>query len=76
MDKPRPSCPRSKSVAIVLLTTLAEAAATRASGNCGGAADDYEAFINQANGQSGKGITAAAATILIGDAQYLIAHCP
>jgi hypothetical protein len=26
--------------------------------------------------QAGKGVDAAAATIMIGDAQYLIANCP
>jgi hypothetical protein len=59
-----------------LLATLNAAAAYRAAGNCAAAASTYMAFINQVKAQTGKGITPTAAAILIGDAQYLITHCP
>lgn len=58
-----------------LLATLSTAEQARASGNCSTSANNYEAFIQQLQAQSGKGIDAAAATIMIGDAQYLVAHC-
>jgi beta propeller repeat protein len=59
-----------------LLSQLAAAAAKRAAGDCAGAAAIYEAFIATVNAQSGKGITAAAASALVADARYLIEHCP
>ena len=59
-----------------LLATLSAAEQARASGNCSTSANNYEAFIQQLQAQSGNGIDAAAATIMIGDAQYLVAHCP
>lgn len=59
-----------------LLTKLNDALAARNAGQCGTADNIYSAFINQVMAQSGKGITPAAAAILIADAQYLMAHCP
>jgi hypothetical protein len=59
-----------------LLSKLANALADRNHGNCSAAGIVYASFISQVMAQTGKGITPAAAAILIGDAQYLIAHCP
>jgi hypothetical protein len=59
-----------------LLATLTAAANARAAGNCATASNDYQAFINQVNSQTGKGIDPTAAAILDGDANYLITHCP
>jgi hypothetical protein len=59
-----------------LLAKLNNALADRASGMCGPAGNLYGAFIDEVMAQTGKGITPAAAAILIADAQYLIAHCP
>ncbi len=59
-----------------LLAKLNSAAADRSKGNCTPAGNVYGAFINEVNAQTGKGITAAAAAILIADAQYLQTHCP
>ena len=59
-----------------LLAKLNAAAAARASGKCSTAANNYQAFINELQAQMGKGVDAAAAQIMIADAQYLIAHCP
>jgi len=59
-----------------LLGKLVAAAAARAAGNCSTAANIYQAFINTLNAQSGKGVDATAAAMMIADAQYLIAHCP
>lgn len=59
-----------------LMAKLNAAAHARARGNCGTAAHKYRAFIHELLAQSGKGIDAAAAQIMIADAQYLIAHCP
>jgi len=36
----------------------------------------YRAFEHEVEAQAGKGIDPNAAAILIGDAEYLIAHCP
>jgi hypothetical protein len=66
----------SASIAAALLTKLNDALTTRNAGQCGPAGNIYGAFINQIMAQTGKGITPAAAAILIADAQYLIAHCP
>jgi hypothetical protein len=63
-------------IAAALLTKLNDALTARNAGQCGTAANIYSAFINQVIAQTGKGITPAAAAILIADAQYLIAHCP
>ncbi len=59
-----------------LLAKLDGAADARAKGNCTTAANLYQAFINLLQAQSGTGIDATAAAIMIADAQYLIAHCP
>ena len=59
-----------------LLAKLNAAASARARGDCESAANNYQAFINELQAQSGKGVDAAAAAIMIADAQYLIAHCP
>ena len=59
-----------------LLQKLKAAAAYSAAGNCTLANATYQAFINEVKAQTGKKITAAAAAVLIADAQYLIAHCP
>ena len=66
----------SKGLEHSMLDKLAEAAAARANGNCREAADEYRAFIRQVNKQSGKQIDAATASLLAGEAQFLIAHCP
>ena len=55
----------------------AEAGATAfESGACGRAANLYRGFVRLVHRHSGKKIDATAATILIDDAEYLIAHCP
>ncbi|MGA2268316.1 MAG: hypothetical protein ABSH44_07590 [Bryobacteraceae bacterium] len=59
-----------------LLAKLNNALAERKSGKCGPAGNVYAAFIHEVMAQTGKGITSAAAAILIADAQYLEAHCP
>ena len=59
-----------------LLATLNSAAEARARGNCAQATSLYEAFIRQLQAQSGKGVDAVAAAIMIADAQYLVVHCP
>jgi hypothetical protein len=58
-----------------LLAKLNAAAAAQARGQCGTADNIYRAFIHEVQAQSGKGISAVAASILIADAQYLIAQC-
>ncbi len=57
-----------------LLAKLLSAKRAREAGNCPNATTIYQ-FIHQ-RGAAQSGITAAAATILIADARYLIAHCP
>ena len=59
-----------------LLAKLDNARRKRAAGDCETAANMYRAFINELQAQSGKGVDATAAAIMIGDAQYLIMHCP
>jgi FIMAH domain-containing protein len=59
-----------------LLAKLDAAAQARARGNCNAAGNNYSAFVNELQAQSGKGVNATAAAIMIADAQYLIAHCP
>ncbi len=66
----------SAGIAAALLAKLNAALAKRNAGQCDPAGNIYGAFINQIMAQTGKGITPAAAAILIADAQYLIAHCP
>src|SRR6266542_820653 len=67
---------RNAGEANFLLAKLDAAAKARARGQCSTAAHIYQAFINELQAQSGKGVDAAAAAIMIADAQYLIAHCP
>ena len=59
-----------------LTVKLNAAAAAQAKGNCKEAANNYNAFINELQAQRGKGVDAAAADIMMADAQYMIAHCP
>jgi hypothetical protein len=59
-----------------LISKLESAAKARAAGNCPNATTIYLSFISEVQAQTGKKITALAASIMIGDAQYLIAHCP
>ena len=67
---------KNQGLANSLLAKLNAAAAARAKGNCTAASNIYQAFINELQAQSGKGVDATAAAIMIADAQYLIAHCP
>jgi hypothetical protein len=67
---------KNNGIANSLLAKLSAAAAARAAGDCGTAANIYGAFINELQAQSGEGVDATAANIMIGDAQYLIANCP
>lgn len=67
---------KNSGLANSLLQKLDAAAKARAGGNCATAANIYQAFINELTAQSGKGVDATAAAIMIADAQYLIAHCP
>jgi hypothetical protein len=59
-----------------LLATLDAAAKARKRGACGISASIYRAFIDEVRLASPRLISATAAQILIGDANYLIAHCP
>ena len=63
-------------IANSLLAKLDAAAARRSSGNCSAAANIYQAFMKELQAQSDKHVDAAAAQIMIADAQYLIGHCP
>ena len=63
-------------IAQSLLAKLAAAQSSRAAGDCATAANQYGAFVNEVQAQAGKAIENAVASILIADAQYLIAHCP
>lgn len=67
---------RNRGVANSLLAKLASAARARARGQCATAAHLYNAFINQLSALAGNGVGAGAAAVMIGDARYLIAHCP
>lgn len=67
---------KNEGVADSLLAKLDAAAKAFAAGNCATADNIYQAFINELNAQSGKGVDATAAAIMIADAQYLMAHCP
>jgi hypothetical protein len=59
-----------------LLAKLNSAGASYAAGDCKTAGNVYGAFINELSAQSGRGISATAAQIMMADAQYLIGHCP
>jgi len=67
---------KNDGLAASLLSKLDAAAAARARGDCATAANIYSAFIAELQAQSGQGVDASAAAIMIGDAQYLIANCP
>ena len=67
---------KNKGQANSLVAKLDSAAAARRRGQCATAANIYQAFINELQAQSEKGVSAAPAAIMIADAQYLIAHCP
>jgi hypothetical protein len=66
----------SKNEANSLLKKLQAAAGYRAKGDCKDASATYVAFINEVRAQTGKTISSTAATIMIGDAQYLVSNCP
>jgi len=59
-----------------LLAKLQAGAAARDRGQCSTASNQYQSFINALQAQSGNGVDATAAAIMIADAQYLITHCP
>jgi hypothetical protein len=63
------------SLANSLLAKL-KAAAAELPAHCGAAANDYHGFINLLEAQNSTSVGAAAAAIMIADAEYLIAHCP
>lgn len=63
-------------VANSLLAKLAAAEDARTRGDCGTPANIYQAFINEANAQSGRHLQAATAAQLISEAKFLIANCP
>jgi hypothetical protein len=67
---------KNNGLANSLLAKLNAAQKNREKGNCTASANQYQAFINELEAQSGKGIDADAAQIMIGDAQFLIANCP
>ena len=67
---------RKHGLANSLLGKLNAAATARAVGDCAAANNNYQAFIKELQAQMGKGVDAAAAVIMIADAQYLIVHCP
>ena len=58
-----------------LLAKLNNAAQKFNAGQCTPAANIYNAFINEVQAQTGKKISEFAASILIADAEYLIANC-
>lgn len=66
----------SQGVATALLGELAAAQAAYQGGLCGTAANDYRAFIDTVQAQTGITISSTAAKIMIDDANYLITHCP
>jgi FIMAH domain len=65
---------KNNGLANSLLAKLNSAANAIERGQGHTAINVYEAFINELNAQSGKGVDATAAAIMIADAQYLIAH--
>jgi hypothetical protein len=65
---------KNKGLANSLLATLNSAASAIGRGQGDTAVNIYGAFINELNAQSGKGVDATAAKIMIDDAGYLIAH--
>lgn len=67
---------KNKNLAKWLLSTLQAAAKAAAKGNCTTAMNDWNAVINKIRSSTSKSISPLAAGVLIGDAQYLIGHCP
>ena len=67
---------RNNGLTNALLATLNEAASARAAGDCATAANIYQAFINQLQAQSNKGVASDAAATLVSEAQFLAANCP
>lgn len=67
---------RAPGLPTALLAKLENAGDNHDAGNCSVAQNVYEAFIHQLEAQSGKGVDAEAAAIMIADAQYLIDNCP
>jgi hypothetical protein len=63
-------------IATSLLAKLDAAEDARTRGQCNTADNIYNAFIQEVMALSGVHIDPTAASILIADAQYLIAHCP
>jgi hypothetical protein len=63
-------------LANALLAQLSVAESARSRGQCATAANIYNVFINALNAQSGKQVTATAASQLISEARFLIANCP
>jgi len=63
-------------VANSLLAELNAAASARSRGQCGSAANIYQAFINEVTAQTGHDIAAATADRLLREAEFLIANCP
>ncbi len=66
---------KNQGLANSLLRKMNAAAKHHDAGHCTPASNIYEALIEQLQAQSGKGVDALAATIMIADAQYLIDHC-
>ena len=67
---------KNRGLANSLTVKLNAAADARTSGNCQTAANNYQAFINEVQAQTGKGVDSSAAQVMVADALYLIAHCP
>jgi hypothetical protein len=67
---------RNDGLANSLLVKLNHAADDRTAGQCSNAGQRYQTFIQELQAQSGKGVDADAAAIMIADAQFLIANCP
>jgi hypothetical protein len=59
-----------------LLAKLQAARSQAATGDCPDAIAIWQAFDSEVRAQSGKHIDPTSASIMIGDATYLIAHCP
>jgi hypothetical protein len=66
---------KNKGLANSLLAKLNAAARAIERDQCPTAINIYNAFIHELNAQSGKGVAATAAAIMIADAEYLIANC-
>jgi probable HAF family extracellular repeat protein len=67
---------KNAGIANSLIAKLNAVETARAIGDCATAASIAQAFINELQAQGGKSVVAAAASTLIADAQFLIAHCP